>query len=62
MRRMVISAIYQRRRTSQPHTKQPVYPYLLRGLTIDRPNNVWATDITTHPMARGFVCLCANMD
>jgi len=39
-----------------------IYPYLLRGLTIDRPNQVWATDITYIPMARGFVYLCAVMD
>jgi putative transposase len=38
------------------------YPYLLRGLTIDRLNQVWATDITYIPMARGFVYLCAVMD
>jgi putative transposase len=62
MRRMGISAIYRRPRTSQRHPAHPVYPYLLRGLTIDRPNQVWAADITNLPMARGFVFLCAIMD
>ncbi len=62
MRRMGIRAIYRRPRTSQPHPPHPIYPYLLRGLTIDRPNHVWATDITYIPMARGFVFLCAIMD
>jgi putative transposase len=62
MRRMGISAIYRRPRTSQKHPAHPIVPYLLRGLTIDRPNHVWATDITYIPMARGFVFLCAIMD
>ena len=62
MRRMGISAIYRRPRTSQPHPTHAIYPYLLRGLTIERPNHVWATDITYLPMARGFVYLCAIMD
>jgi putative transposase len=62
MRRMGISAIYRRPRTSQRHPKHPIFPYLLRGLVVDRPNQVWATDITYIPMARGFVFLCAIMD
>ena len=62
MRRMGICAIYRRPRTSQPHATQSIYLYLLRGLTIERPNHVWATDITYLPMARGFVYLCAIMD
>jgi putative transposase len=62
MRRMGISAIYRRPRTSQLHPAHPVFPYLLRGLTIDLRNHVWATDITYIPMARGFVFLCAIMD
>jgi len=62
MRRMGIRAIYRRPRTSQPHLLHPVFPYLLRPLTIKRPNQVWATDITYIPMARGFVFLVAIMD
>ena len=62
MRRMAIVAIYRRPRTSGRHRGHPVYPYLLRTLTIDRPNHVWATDITYIPMARGFVFLVAIMD
>ena len=62
MRRMGITAIYRRPRTSQRHPAHPVFPYLLRSLTIRRPNHVWATDITYIPMARGFVFLCAIMD
>ena len=48
--------------TSKRQPKHPVYPYLLRGMTIDRPNQVWATDITYIPMARGFMYLIAIMD
>ena len=48
--------------TPEPHPEHPVYPYLLKGLTIDRPNQVWATDLTYIPMARGFVYLVAIMD
>jgi putative transposase len=62
MQRMGIAAIYQRPRTSQPHLTHPIFPYLLRTLTVDRPNQVWATDITYIPMARGFVFLCAILD
>ena len=62
MRRMGISAIDRRPQTSQPHPIHPIYPYLRRGLTLDRPNHVWATDITYIPMARGFVYRCAIMD
>jgi len=59
---MGIEAIYRRPNTSKPAPGHRVYPYLLRGLTIDRPNHVWATDITYIPMARGFVYLAAVMD
>jgi hypothetical protein len=52
MRRMGIEAIYRRPNTSKPAPGHRIYPYLLRGLTIDRPNLVWATDITYIPMAR----------
>ena len=62
MRRMGISAVYRRPRTSQRHRAHPVFPYLLRTLTVDRPNQVWAADITYIPMARGFVFLVAVMD
>jgi putative transposase len=53
MRRMGITAIYQRPRTTRRHRAHPVYPYLLRTLTITRPSHVWAADITYIPMARG---------
>ena len=62
MRRMGITAIYRRANTSRRHPAHPVYPYLLRHLVIDRPNQVWATDITYIPMARGFVYLVAVID
>ena len=62
MRKMLIEAVYRRPNTSKPAKGHTIYPYLLRGLTIDRPNQVWATDITYIPMARGFVYLCAVMD
>jgi putative transposase len=59
MRRMGVVAIYRRPNTSKPAPGHKIYPYLLRGLTIDRPNQVWAMDITYIPMARGFVYLAA---
>jgi putative transposase len=59
---MGIEAIYRRPNTSKPAPSHRIYPYLLRGLMIDRPNQVWATDITYIPMARGFVYLAAVMD
>jgi len=62
MRRMGIEAIYRRPNTSKPAPGHRIYPYLLGGLTIDRPNHVWAIDITYIPMARGFVYLAAVMD
>ena len=62
MGKMGIAAIYRKRNTSAPHPKHPVYPYLLKNLTIDRPNHVWATDITYIPMRRGFVYLVAILD
>jgi putative transposase len=62
MRRMGIEAIYRRPNTSEPAPGYKVYPYLLRGLGIDRPNQVWAMDITYIPMARGFVYLAAVVD
>ena len=62
MRRMGITAIYRKPRTSQRHPAHRIYPYLLRQLTITRPNHVWAADITYIPMRRGFVYLCAILD
>jgi putative transposase len=62
MRRMGVEAIYRRPRTSQPHPDHQVFPYLLRDKTIDRPNQVWALDITYLPMKRGFVYLVAVLD
>jgi putative transposase len=62
MRVMAIEAIYQKPNTSKGYLDHKVYPYLLRGLTIDRPNQVWCADITYIPMAKGFVYLVAVMD
>jgi putative transposase len=62
MRVMGLEAIYQKPNTSRPHPDHKVYPYLLRGLIIDRPNQVWCADITYIPMAKGFVYLVAVMD
>jgi len=62
MRIMVLEAIYQKPNTSRKHPDHKVYPYLLRGLVIDRPNQVWCADITYIPMAKGFVYLVAVMD
>ena len=62
MQVMRIEAIYQKPDTSRPHPEHVVYPYLLRGLAIDRPNQVWCADITYIPMAKGFVYLVAVMD
>jgi putative transposase len=55
MRRMGIEALYRRPRTTKPAPGHKIYPYLLRGMEITRPNQVWAMDITYVPMARGFV-------
>ena len=62
MRTMGIAALYPRKRTSTPGAGHRVYPYLLRGLTIDRANQVWCSDITYVPMERGFMYLVAIMD
>lgn len=62
MRLMGIEAVYPKPRTSRPHPSHKVYPYLLKGLTISRPNQVWATDITYIPMDRGYMYLVAIMD
>jgi putative transposase len=62
MQRMGIEAVYRRPRTSIPAPGHKIFPYLLRELTIDRANQVWASDITYIPMARGYVYLAAVMD
>jgi putative transposase len=62
MKRMGIEAIYRRPNTSKPAPGNKIYPYLLRGLKVERPNQVWAMDITYIPMARGFVYLAAVVD
>jgi putative transposase len=62
MRRMGIEAIYRRRNTSKPAPGHKIYPYLLRGVAIERADQVWAMDITYIPMARGFVYLAAVVD
>ena len=62
MKKMAIEAIYRRPNTSKPAPGHKIYPYLLRKLAVTRPNQVWATDITYIPMARGFVYLIAIVD
>jgi putative transposase len=62
MARMGLAPIYQRPRTTVPHPEHRVYPYLLRDLVIDRPNQVWCADLTYIPMRRGFLYLVAIMD
>lgn len=62
MRRMGIEALYQRKSTSKRHPAHAIYPYLLRNVKIERPNQVWALDITYIPMRRGFVYFVAVMD
>lgn len=62
MRKMGLMPIYQRPRTTVPNPEHRIYPYLLRDLTIDRPNQVWCADITYIPMRRGFLYLVAIMD
>ena len=62
MKRMGIEAIYRKPNTSKPAPGHRIYPYLLRGLAITRPNQVWAMDLTYIPMARGFIYLAAVVD
>jgi putative transposase len=62
MRLMGLAAIYQAPRTSAPHPAHRVYPYLLKGMAIERPNRVWCADITYIPVQHGFLYLVAIMD
>ena len=62
MRRMGIAALYRHPRTTKPEPGHKVYPYLLRGIEVTRPNQVWAMDITYIQMARGFVYLAVVLD
>ena len=62
MRHMGVAALYPKRRTSAPGRGHKVYPYLLTGVSVERANQVWATDICYLPMAKGFMYLVAVMD
>ena len=62
MQRMGIEALYRKPRTTKPEPGNKIFPYLLRGLEIIRPNQVWAMDITYIPMAKGFVYLAVVLD
>ena len=62
MRHMGIEALYRKPKTTQHHPTHKIYPYLLREVSVTRPNQVWAMDITYIPMARGFVYLTAVLD
>jgi putative transposase len=62
MRKLGLWAVRPKRNTSQRHPEHKVYPYLLRGKTIDQPNQVWAADITYIPMRQGFLYLVAILD
>src|SRR5947209_7811032 len=62
MRLLGLAAIYQRPKTSKPAAAHKIYPYLLRGLAIERVNQVWCSDVTYIPMAKGFLYLVVIMD
>src|SRR4029078_1637610 len=62
MAKMGLAPIYQRPRTTVPHPEHQIFPYQLRDLAINRPNQVWCADITSLPMRRGFLYLVAVMD
>lgn len=62
MKRLGIEALYRKPNTSKPAPGHKIYPYLLRNLSVTRPNHVWAMDITYIPMARGFIYLAAVVD
>jgi putative transposase len=62
MRKIGLAPIFQAPKTSEPHPQHRIYPYLLRHMTIERPNQVWCADVTYIPMRRGFLYLVAVMD
>jgi putative transposase len=62
MQRMAIEALYRKPNTSRKHPQHQVYPYLLRYLKVERPNQVWAMDLTYIPMAKGFIYLAVVVD
>lgn len=62
MRKMGVGALYRKPRLSKRHPAHKIYPYLLRGLKIDKSNHAWATDITYIPLSKGYVYLVAIMD
>ena len=62
MRLMGLEAVYQKPNLSKPAEGHQIYPYLLRGVVIDQPNQVWSTDITYIPMANGFMYLCVVIE
>jgi putative transposase len=62
MRLMGLEAVYKRPKTSKPHPAHPIFPYLLKGIEITRPNQVWCSDITFIPVSRGYLYLVAIMD
>src|SRR3546814_20127156 len=62
MSKMGLAPIYQRPRTSDPHPRHRVYPYLLRKLAYERPNPVWCADVTYIPMTKGFLYTMAVVD
>lgn len=62
MRLMGLEAVGSKPNLSKPQQGHTIYPYLLKGVVIDRPNQVWSTDITYVPMANGFLYLCAIID
>jgi putative transposase len=62
MGKMGIAAVYRKPKTSTAQRAHPIYPYLLKNLAIERPNQAWATDLTYIPMKRGFVYLVAIID
>lgn len=62
LRLMGIMAVYPKKKMSIPNTEHRIFPYLLKGLKIDRPNQVWSTDITYIPMEKGFLYLVAVID